>query len=93
MPQMAMRTGNYTLLGYLPETDDPTGLQKWMAENDPVRFELYDISKDPSQSKDISKEHPDLLAAMKVEMTKLWREMKTEGLSGKVTIQCTAQTD
>ncbi len=81
MPQMAMRTGNYTLLGYLPETDDPAGLHKWMAENDPVRFELYDIRKDPSQSKDISKEHPDLLAAMKVEMTKLWREMKTEGLS------------
>jgi len=87
MPQMSMRTGDYTLLGYLPETDDPTTLQKWMAENDPVRFELYDISTDPSQSKDISKEHPDLVASMKVEMTELWRAMKTEGLSGKVNIQ------
>jgi len=87
MPQMSMRTGNYTLLGYLPETDDPTGLQKWMADNDPVRFELYDINKDPSQSKDISNEHVDIVASMKVEMTELWREMKSEGFSGKINIQ------
>ena len=32
MPQMSMRTGDYTLLGYLPETDDPTDLQNWMAK-------------------------------------------------------------
>jgi arylsulfatase A len=86
MPQMSMRSGDYTLLGYLPETDDPTDLQNWMAENDPVRFELYDITTDPSQGIDISSEHPDLVASMKVEMTELWRAMKTEGLSGKVNI-------
>jgi arylsulfatase A len=84
MPQMSMRSGDYTLLGYLPETDDPADLQNWMAENDPVRFELYDITTDPSQSNDIANEHPDVVAAMKVEMTELWREMKTEGLSGEV---------
>jgi len=87
MPHMSMRTGDYTLLGYLPETDDQTELQRWMAENDPVRFELYNISKDPFQSKDISNDHPDLLTSMKAEMTELWREMKTEGLSGKIKIQ------
>jgi arylsulfatase A len=84
MPQMSMRSGDYTLLGYLPETDDPADLQNWMAEDDPVRFELYDITTDPSQSNDIANEHPDVVAAMKVEMTELWREMKTEGLSGEV---------
>jgi len=87
MPQMSMRTGDYTLLGYLPETDDPTDLQRWMVENDPVRFELYDITTDPSQSNDISNENPDVVASMKAEMTKLWRAMKTEGLSGKVNKQ------
>lgn len=87
MPQMSMRTGDYTLLGYLPETDDPTDLQNWMAENDPVRFELYDITTDPSQSNDIADKYPDVVASMKVEMTELWRAMKTEGLSGKVNKQ------
>jgi len=84
MPQMSMRTGDYTLLGYLPETDDPTDLQNWMAENDPVRFELYDLITDPTQSNDIANSHPDVVASMKVEMTELWRAMKTEGLSGMV---------
>jgi arylsulfatase A-like enzyme len=87
MPQMSMRTGDYTLLGYLPETDDPNDLHNWMAENDPVRFELYDMTTDPSQSIDISNEHPDVVASMKAEMTELWRAMKTEGLSGKVNKQ------
>jgi hypothetical protein len=45
---------------------------------------LYDITTDPSQSNDISNEHPDVIASMKVEMTELWGAMKTEGLSGKV---------
>jgi len=84
---MSMRTGDYTLLGYLPKPDDPTDLQNWMAENDPVRFELYDITKDPAQSNDIADEHPDVVASMKVEMTTLWRAMKAEGLSGKVNKQ------
>ena len=83
MPQMSMRTGNYTLLGYLPEPDNPSDLQTWMAENDPVRFELYDIAADPSQSTDIASEHPDVVASMKVEMTDLWREMRDEGIAGK----------
>jgi hypothetical protein len=48
---------------------------------------LYDITTDPSQSNDISNEHPDVVASMKVEMTELWRAMKTEGLSGKVNKQ------
>ncbi len=84
MPQMSMRTGDYTLLGYLPETDDPTDLHNWMAENDPVRFELYDITLDPAQKQDISNQHPEVVDSVKTEMIALWREMRDEGLSGKV---------
>lgn len=80
---MSMRTGDYTLLGYLPEPDDPTDLQTWMAENDPVRFELYDVTADPSQSNDLSGQLPEVLASMQQEMTVLWREMRDEGIAGK----------
>jgi len=84
MPQMAMRTGRFTLIGYLPETDDPYGLRKWIAENEPERFELYDIVADPAQEYDISAQHPAVLALAKEEMISLWKEMRDEGLSGDI---------
>ena len=58
-----------------------------MAENDPVRFELYDITLDPAQKQDISNQHPEVVDSAKTEMITLWREMRDEGLSGKVNNQ------
>ncbi len=83
MPQMSMRENIYTLIGWLPEKADTVNLIKWMAGNDPQKFELYDISKDPSQINDISNQQPEIVASMKKEMTSLWREMRDEGLAGK----------
>lgn len=80
MPQMSMRKDNYTLIGWLPTKADSSSLNKWMGNSDPQRFELYDIKSDPSQSKDISNLHPEIIASMKMEMTTLWREMRNEGL-------------
>lgn len=80
MPQMSMRKDNYTLIGWLPGKADTAGLSTWMASNDPQRFELYDVKNDPSQSREISNQHPEIVAAMKKEMTTLWREMRNEGL-------------
>jgi arylsulfatase A len=84
MPQIAMRTDNYTLIGHLPEKTPTSNLRDWMANNDPTRFELYDIKLDPSQKQDIHLQHQDEVAAMKTEMIALWREMRDEGLSGKI---------
>jgi hypothetical protein len=58
-----------------------------MANNDPVKFELYDIDLDPSQMEDISSEHQEVVSKMKTEMIALWREMRDEGLIGKVATQ------
>jgi hypothetical protein len=55
-----------------------------MAENDPVRFELYDITLDPAQRNDISKQLPEVVASAKTEIISLWRDMRDEGLAGKI---------
>jgi len=83
MPQMSLRRDHYTLIGWLPKKTDGVNLKTWMASNDPERFDLYDLTKDPSQTKNIASQKPELVASMKAEMTVLWREMRDEGLAGK----------
>ncbi len=83
MPQMSMRNGNYTLIGWLPRKPGSMGLQYWMANYDPDKFELYDIILDPSQSNDIFKKQSEIVDSLKKEMIILWREMRDEGLAGK----------
>lgn len=83
MPQMSMRKGNYTLIGWLPEKPDSMNLKQWIAAYNPEKFELYDLSVDPSQSNDIAAQHPEIVADMKVEMTADFIEMRDEGLAGK----------
>lgn len=83
MPQMSMRKDKYTLIGWLPENSDSIDLKQWMANYNPEKFELYDISVDPSQSNDIATQNPEIVADMKVEMTAQWIEMRDEGLAGK----------
>jgi arylsulfatase A len=84
MPQMSMRKNNYTLIGWLPVKPDTLNLRKWMANYDPQKFELYDITLDPSQMNDISNQQPEIVESMKKEMTSLWKEMRDEGLAGKI---------
>ena len=83
MPQISMRKDDYTLIVWLPEKQDSLDLEKWMATNDPLKFELYDLSKDLSQVQDLSAKHPEVVTSMRHEMISLWREMRDEGLSKK----------
>jgi arylsulfatase A len=83
MPQISMRKGPYTLIGWLPKKPDSLALNKWFASYDPVKFELYDITLDPSQMNDLSDQKPEVVASMIPEMIALWTEMRDEGLAGK----------
>jgi arylsulfatase A len=84
MPQISMREGKYSLIGWLPQRDpEAQTLDEWLANNDPVRFELYDLALDPGQGNDIADKHPETVATMAKKMTVLWREMRDEGLAGK----------
>ena len=83
MPQMSMRKDNYTLIGWLPKRSENQSLDEWLADSDPDRVALYDLSVDPAQSEDIAAQHPELVVSMKKDMTALWREMRDEGLAGQ----------
>jgi arylsulfatase A len=82
---MSLRTDHYTLIGWLPKKADEIDLKTWMASNDPERFELYDLARDPSQTTDIASQEPERVDSMKKEMTVLWREMRDEGLAVPLT--------
>lgn len=81
MPQIAMRDGNYTLVGSLPKKPDELNLKEWFRTNDPITFQLYDMTSDPGQQNDIAKQKPEIVKAMKKDMIALWRQMRDEGLS------------
>ncbi len=83
MPQVSMRKGPYTLIGWLPKKPDSLALNQWFAVYNPEKFELYDITLDPSQMNDLSEQKPEVVASMKPEMIELWQEMRDEGLAGK----------
>jgi arylsulfatase A-like enzyme len=52
---------------------------KILAPRDLSRFELYDLSKDPGETKDLAAAEPQRLAAMKEKLTSLNREIEAEG--------------
>ncbi len=83
MPQVSMRKGPYTLIGWLPAKPDSMNLNQWIASFNPEKFELYDLTLDPSQMNDVSEEKPQVVASMQEEMIALWKEMRDEGLAGK----------
>ncbi|HEU4610144.1 MAG TPA: sulfatase-like hydrolase/transferase [Chitinophagaceae bacterium] len=79
LAEMEMRFGNYTLIGWLPPKPDSLSLDEWLYRNVPVRYELYDLSTDPSQQHDIASQKPRMVKRMSKTMAKLWTEMRDEG--------------
>ncbi|MEA1886862.1 MAG: sulfatase-like hydrolase/transferase [Bacteroidota bacterium] len=79
LPQMSMRSGNYSLIGWLPEKPDSLSINKWFFNSVPERFELYQLENDPGQQKDISADNPDILEEIVPVMKDLWIEMRDEG--------------
>lgn len=89
MAQMAMRDGDYVLIGRLaPErghfvATHPTSTQHqavdWLKTAVPATFELYNIKTDLEQKQDLSTiEYPTLLQLIP-KMQRLWLEIRDEG--------------
>ncbi len=80
MPQMSMRSNQYTLIGWLPEKPDAIDLNDWFANNVPERFELYDIINDPQQKHDLAGSKPEVVSSLSPVMEQLFIEMRDEGM-------------
>ena len=79
MPQMAMRSGNYSLVGWLPPKGDSTKLNDWFFKYGPVKYELYNLANDPAEKHDLVKEKPAIVNSLKGTMAALWKDMRDEG--------------
>ncbi|RTE54159.1 N-acetylgalactosamine 6-sulfate sulfatase [Arenibacter aquaticus] len=79
MPHMAMRYEDYTLLGWLPEKLEHNTLMQWMKSSLPVKFSLYDLSKDPEQKNDLAASQPEMADKLKALMLEHWKEIRDEG--------------
>jgi len=79
MPHMAMRHGDFTLLGWFPEKKEGQNLMRWMKESVPEKFALYNTSIDPGQENDISSLETEKLKELIPEMIELWIDIRDEG--------------
>jgi arylsulfatase A len=87
-PQAALRIGDWMLLGYLNKTidiSDRRNLQlrqshiAFIKNTKLVKFELYNIENDSSQSHDLAKAEPERFAAMKKKMIQMHQSVIAEG--------------
>ncbi len=79
MPEMEMRSGKYTLIGWLPPKPDSMKLDDWFFKYGPVKYELYNIKNDPGQQHNLSEKKPKIVTSLKGTMATLWKEMRDEG--------------
>ncbi|MBS3769990.1 MAG: sulfatase-like hydrolase/transferase, partial [Bacteroidales bacterium] len=82
MPQLAMREDGYTLIGRFSFSEKPESLStlKWIKRSVPSIFELYNMSEDPYQTRDVSEENPGLMNKLIPEMKKRWLNIRDEEL-------------
>jgi arylsulfatase A len=71
LPEMEMRSGNYTLIGWLPPKPDTMKLDNRFFKYGPVKYELYDLNNDPGQQKNLAETKPKIVESLAVIMTKL----------------------
>ncbi len=85
-PRMVLRDGRYKLAGYwdgpeIVRTDSSTmrpGDLELIRTAELVRFELYDLETDPGERRDVSSQHPEVVARMKGAMLEIYGEIQAD---------------
>lgn len=82
-PQVALREGDWMLLGHLDRKIEARGDilesdQEALRKASPVRFELYDLRSDPGQKEDRAGMEPDRTKRMAAALKKVFEEVRQE---------------
>ena len=75
LPEMEMRAGNYTLIGWLPPKPDSMKLNYWFFKNGLVKYELNNLENDPGQQHNLVTEKPKIVNSLKGTMARLWKNI------------------
>jgi len=79
IPHMAMREGDYVIIGWFNEKKGDQTHMEWVKSARLQKFELYNLNKDLDQSENLTEKEPQRLKTMSAKMKKLWLEIQTEG--------------
>ena len=79
VPNMTMRSGDYMLVGFAGKRKAGQGFMQWLKDSELVRFELYDVKKDPAQTTDLASTNENHLKALIIQMKDLWKVIQQEG--------------
>jgi len=78
IPHMAIRINQYSLLGWFLEKEPGERYMDWLKRAELISFELYDVTVDEQQQKDVSADKPELLKIMIPQMKALWADIQKE---------------
>jgi arylsulfatase A-like enzyme len=78
MPHVAMRDGDWTLLGWLPVKEPDALIMDWLKTSPVARFSLYDLAQDPEQRNDLLEAEPERAEIMKEQMRTFWAEIQDD---------------
>ena len=77
-PQMAMRLGDYALLGYFDPIGQEEPMQTWIKEARLEGFEMYNLKRDPRQEVDLKYKEPELFNLFSEKMKRVLTEIQDD---------------
>ena len=88
--EVAMRDGDYKLLATMLPQPDPGNINdarppsdwtimEFIKQADLGRFEMYNLTEDPSETRNVAKNEPERFGQLKQKMVKLHAEIRKEG--------------
>ena len=69
--KFGFRKGNWKLTRHSGKSARNTVVEKKLANTKVPEFQLYDLTKDPAEKKNVIKQHPEIAAEMKTELESL----------------------
>ncbi|WP_111709767.1 sulfatase family protein [Lutibacter citreus] len=78
-PNMAMRLGKYSLVGYFDPLKEGENLQEWIKRANLSSFELYDLEKDIKQEVDLKEKEHATFVLLRDRMIETFKGIQKEG--------------